>query len=87
MSAETRWNTIADSLEFYLRNWMILVKVCKDNRVETDQKIMMKVKDKALKKTTQGYLEQMKPIAVALDYVQRESTLTNDAAGLVETER
>ena len=79
MPAETRWNTIADSIESYLKNWEILVKVCKDNSEEVDQKIIKKVYDKALKRATEDYFERMKPIAVALDCVQRETTLISDA--------
>ena len=79
MPAETRWNTIADSIESYLKNWEILVKVCRDNNEEVDQKIIKKVNDKALKRATEDYFKRMKPIAVALDCVQRETTLISDA--------
>ena len=79
MPAETRWNTIADSIESYLKNWEILVKVCKDNSEEIGQKIIKKVNDKALKRATEDHFERMKPIAVALDCIQRETTLISDA--------
>lgn len=52
MLVETRWNTIADSIESYLKKWEILVQVCKDNSEEVDQKIIKKVNDGPLKKTT-----------------------------------
>lgn len=79
LPVETRWNTIADSVESYLKNWEILVKVCKDNSEEVDEEIIKKVNNKILKRKTEDYLERMKPITVALDHVQRETTLISDA--------
>ncbi|XP_045110374.1 uncharacterized protein LOC123504116 [Portunus trituberculatus] len=79
MPVETQWNIIADSIESYLKNWEILVKVCKDNSKVLDQEIIRKINDRTLKRTVKDYLERMKPIAVALNSVQRETTLISDA--------
>lgn len=79
MPAKTSWNTIADSIKSYVKNWEILVKVCNYNNEEVDQNIIKKVKNKTLKRTTEDYLEKVNPIAVALDCVQRETTLISDA--------
>lgn len=40
MPSDTRWNTMADSYESYLKNLKILVKVCKEKGDEVDQKIV-----------------------------------------------
>lgn len=79
LPAETRWNTLVNSMESYLKNWEILVKVCREFSEEVDQKIINKVNDKGLKRTAEDYLDRMKPIAVALDSIQRETTLISDA--------
>lgn len=79
MPADTRWNTMADSIESYLQNWDILVKICKEHSDDIDKQIIRKVNDRALRRFAEDYLERLKPIAVALDKLQREDALISDA--------
>lgn len=43
MLQNVRWNTLADCLESYIKNWHILSKVCTDNRVAISPNISLKL--------------------------------------------
>lgn len=79
LPAETRWNTMIDSIQSYLQNWEILVTVCKENNDDIDLQIARKVNDRALKRFAEDYLDRLKPISVALDKLQRDVALISDA--------
>lgn len=68
-----RWNSLADSLRAYITNWPILVAICEEHREEISPEIARKVKDYAIKRNTEDYLQRMTPIAVALDKAQSDS--------------
>ena len=74
-----RWNTLLDCLTSYLDYWSILLKLWKDHRGEIEKNIATKVKDFALKRNAEDYLQRMKPIAVALNRVQSDSCKISDA--------
>ncbi|KAI6658694.1 hypothetical protein LOD99_10989, partial [Oopsacas minuta] len=76
---EVRWDTIADSLQCYLENWTIILKVCEEHRDTINGTIAMKVQNINIKRNAEDYLKQMKPIAVALDKVQSDSCKLSDA--------
>ena len=66
---EVRWNTLADSLQCYLDNWAIILKVCEEHRENIDGMVAKKVRDINSKRNAEDYLRRMKPIALALDRV------------------
>ena len=76
---EVRWNTLADSLQCYLDNWTMILKVCEEHRDHIDGKIAKKVRDINIKRNEEDYLRRMKPIAVALDKVQSDSCKLSEA--------
>ncbi|KAI6648585.1 hypothetical protein LOD99_8065 [Oopsacas minuta] len=41
---EVRWNTITDSLQCYLENWTMILKVCEEHRDTINGTIAMKVR-------------------------------------------
>ena len=76
---DVRWNTLLDGLKSYLDNWSSLLKVCEEQRDESDRNIAAKVNDFALKRNAEDYLQRMRPIAVALDWIQSDSCKVSDA--------
>ncbi|KAI6651859.1 Transposase [Oopsacas minuta] len=76
---EVRWNTIADSLQCYLENWTMVLKVYEEHRDTINGTIAMKVQNINIKRNAEDYLKRMKPIAVALDKVQSDGCKLSDA--------
>ena len=64
MPIDTPWNTLADSIESYLNNW-ILIKI-------------LSQKYPTLKRSAEDMLKIMKPIAIYLDMIQSDSTKIAD---------
>ena len=75
---EVRWNTITDSLESYITNWPILVKVCEEYRDEINLDIANKVKNYSIKRSAEEFLVRLKPISIALDRIQRDNAIISD---------
>ena len=78
ISHEVRWNTITDSLESYIANWPILVKVCEENRDQIHLDIANKVKNYSIKRNAEEFLVRLKPISIALDRIQRDNAIISD---------
>lgn len=76
---EVRWNTLADCLQSYMSNWSVLLKVCEEHRNEVDGTIADNVRNLGIKRNAEDYLTRMKPIAVALDKVQRNTCVISEA--------
>jgi hypothetical protein len=52
---DVRWNTIADTIQYYLENWHILFKICDENPTAVDKTIFTKVNDINLKHNSSIY--------------------------------
>ncbi|ERL92886.1 hypothetical protein D910_10191 [Dendroctonus ponderosae] len=72
LPSDVRWNSVADCLEAYATQWDIL-KICEDNSKDIDSAILKKVSNIGLKHGEQEYLSLLKPIAVALDILQKKN--------------
>jgi len=72
---EVRWNTLSDSIKFFLKNRGILVQVCQDHKADIDSAIFKIVNDVSVANNAQNFLDMMPPIAVALDKVQKSNTM------------
>ena len=79
---EVRWNSLVDTLQCYLDNWAVLLLVCENLREGIDKQIAAKVKDFALKRNAEDYLEIMVPIAVALDKLQQSRCTLSQAVDI-----
>ena len=79
---EVRWNSLVDTLQSYLDNWAVLLLVCENHREGIDKQIAAKVKDFALKRNAEDYLERMVPIAVALDKLQQSRCTLSQAVDI-----
>jgi Protein of unknown function (DUF 659)/hAT family C-terminal dimerisation region len=79
LPSDVRWNTLADCLECYIRNWPVLVKVCTENRAAIDKNVASKVNDIAIKNNAADYLAYLKDIAVSLDKVQSNNCLISES--------
>lgn len=71
---EVRWNTVTDSIRSYLDNRGILVQVCQDYAAQIDAEIFEAVNDINLMKNAVDFITRTKPISIALDRIQRDST-------------
>lgn len=71
---EVRWNTYFDSIKCFLENRGKLVQICQDHKNDIDKHIFKLVNDVNLTVNCTDYLEILKPIANALDKMQRDST-------------
>lgn len=69
---------MVDTMESYLSNWPLILKVCEDNREKIDNDISKKVIDLQLKRNVEDYLQRLKPIAVACDKAQRNNCTISD---------
>ena len=76
---DVRWNSVSDCFQGYLDNWATLVKVAEAHCDEIDPNIYEKVLDMDLKHQAMEYQAKMKPIAIALDKLQRNNCHLSDA--------
>lgn len=79
---DVRWNTMADCLESYIKQWPILMTICEQNRSEVDTSIASIVNNLGVKRNAEELLKRLKPIAVALDKVQRDNCTSADAVDI-----
>jgi len=82
MPQEVRWNTMADCLESNIKHWPILMTICEQNRNKTDSSVANIVTNLGVKRSAEELLQRLKPIAVALDKVQRDSCTIADAVDI-----
>lgn len=73
---DVRWNTLSDCLESYLKNWAIILKTVEEeaSRRHVEQRVANKVRDFGIKRNAEDLLARLKPISVALDRMQSETT-------------
>lgn len=74
LPCEVRWNTMSKAIESFLKNRGILVQICQDHKSEIDKNIATIVNNANLVMNAQDYSSRMRPIAVALDRMQRDKT-------------
>lgn len=79
MPQDMRWNTMADCLESYIKSWSIMMTICEENRHEIDNNISCVVNNPGIKRNAEELLQRLKPTAVALDSVQKDSCSIADA--------
>lgn len=73
MPIETRWNSISDCLEAYLKNWPILASI------SLDGSILSKVLDMNIKRNAEDMHNKLKPISTALSKLESNSCKIGDA--------
>lgn len=71
MPANTRWNSLVDCLQAYIKGWSVLFKICEDHRDKIDDNVQSKVANVMLKRNVEDMIAILKPISVTLDKVQR----------------
>lgn len=79
LPSDVRWNSFSDTLENYLKAWPVLVKICEENKTIIDNQIQSLVSNISLKRNAEHYLQQLKPISVALDRVQKQNCSIGEA--------
>lgn len=70
---------MADCLDSYTKQWPIMMTVCEENRTEIDSNVSNIVHNLGVKRSAEELLQRLKPIAVALDAVQRDNCGIADA--------
>ena len=75
LPVDVRGNSCADCLESYVKNWSKIVKVCEDEeyRENISSDIKRKVMDLNIKRKAEEMIEVLKPIACALNAIQKEN--------------
>jgi hypothetical protein len=76
MPVETRWNSLSDCLESYLKQWLKLASV------DLEPAIAAKVNDMGIKNNAKDLLSRLKPVSTALDKLQSDSCKISDAVGI-----
>ena len=76
---DVRWNTMADCLEAYIKNWPILMTICEADREKIDLNIRNKVTNLGVKRAAEDLLARLRHISVALDKVQRDNCTIGEA--------
>ena len=80
---------MADCLESYIKHWPIMITICEEHRSAIDNNISSIVNNLGIKRSAEELLQWLKPIAVALDSVQKDSCSIADAVEIwkkLETE-
>lgn len=75
MPQDVRWNTMSDCLDAYIKNWSKLLKICEEHRDRIDPTVKTKVSNMVLKRSAEELLGRLRPIAIALDRMQRDTTM------------
>ena len=68
-----------DCIEANLNNWHVFRRVCEENHNIIKQEIIEDVRNFEIKKQAEEYQSIIKPISVALDYIQRNETTIADS--------
>ena len=76
---------MADCLESYIKHWPILLTICEQNRDKIDTYIVNIVNNLGIKRSAEELLQRLKPIAVALDKIQRDSCTIADTVDIWKT--
>jgi len=76
MPGDTRWNSAADCLELYIKNWIIIANLDVPKNIEN------KIIDMNLKKNAEEFLKPLTPIAIALDKLQSNRTKINQSVNI-----
>lgn len=85
MPQDVRWNTMADCLETYITQWPKLMAICEQNRNNIDKDIANIVTNIGVKRSAEELLKRLKPIAVALDSIQKDSCTIADGVEIWKT--
>ncbi|KAJ8874488.1 hypothetical protein PR048_025348 [Dryococelus australis] len=79
---DVRWNTIADCLPAYIKYWLVLTKICEENRTAINENIYRKAMNMGIKRNADHMLRHLKPVAIALDTVQKDSCTISTAVDM-----
>jgi len=68
-----------------LQNWPIILQICEEHRCEIENTIYSKVQSIQIKKLAEKYRLHHKPIAVAVDLVQKDACMIIEAVKVWKT--
>jgi len=78
LPSETRWNTVNDSLLYFNQHWAILTEICATLLFANDP-LRLSLENLTLRRASEEFAKQFKPIAVAIDKSQKDCTTIGDA--------
>ena len=79
---DTRWKSQLNSLDSYTHNRPHFMKIVQDHGDDMDKNIVKKIMDNSLFKNARDLAERLRPIAIALDICQSDSSSLADATHL-----
>lgn len=78
----TRWNSQADCLESFVKNRPYYLQILDEHEDDIDKAIIQIINNQMIFKEVKHLLLQTKPIAIALDLVQKENCTIADACDI-----
>ncbi|CAL4113663.1 unnamed protein product, partial [Meganyctiphanes norvegica] len=84
LPGDTRWKSKLDCIDSYTKNQAHMVQIIQDNPGEIDCKIVQKIMNHKLYVNLVELAEQLRPVAVALDRAQADSTNLADAYDIMK---
>lgn len=79
LPGNTRWNCQLTCLETFERNHTIYLKIANEHYEEMDVNIVNRIRDFNLHRQVKDLIKQLKPISIALDVMQSNSTTLAEA--------
>ena len=79
LPGDTRWKSQGKSLDTYLTNRRFFIQIIQDHGEEIDQSIAQKIMDNTLYRKIKDLAEVLRPVTVAIDKAQRDTTCLADA--------
>ena len=77
MPCDVRWNSMIDMLEYFCTHWSTIVVIINETMKSSDR-IYRDMEDIGLKRVASELLEILKPIAIALNKLQRDTAVLGD---------
>ena len=79
LPGDTRWKSQLTALETFVTNRRFLLQICEDHENEMDTGISRKINDIQIYRSAKHLIEQLTPIANAIDTCQSDATSLADA--------
>lgn len=76
---DVRWSSLTNCLESFIKHWPILMKISEEHRGKIDNIVFNKVSNIAIKRNAESLLCRLKPVALSVDSVQKNSCTISEA--------
>ena len=84
LPGDTRWKSQLTSIDSYTKNRVFMMKIIQEKPDDIDAKIQKKVLDVRVYRQVHALAEQLRPVSIALDKAQADSTTLADAYSIMK---